>query len=297
MLTFNPVDISSRDIMEKYLRQNNYRSCEVSFTSIFAWSKRSNIEFAEYNGFVIMKTCWERHNIYLFPMGSGDLKSAVYAMERDALNRNIKFRIAALSDVMVEQLEQAFPGEFQFIETRNWADYLYRASDLIELSGKKYHSKRNFINRFTLENEGRYAYHDLLPENIPDIREFLNSWSRKDDSGNGQAESDAIDMAFSNFEELDLKGGFLTVDGNIVAVTAGSKMSADTWDISIEKADYNYKGSYQMINWSFVKNNCAPDEFINREDDMGIEGLRKAKLSYYPFKVISKYTAVRKNGN
>ena len=199
---------------------------------------------------------------------------------------------------MIERIEAVRPGKFTFSHNNeDGDDYIYLAEKLRTLSGKKLQSKRNLVNRFKTAYEGRWNYEDMTRENIKDAFAFhihwcnLNGCARERDF---EGETCAIVQALHNFDYLNLRGGLLRLDGEVIAFTFGCKATPDMFVVQIEKADHTIQGAYQMINQQFVQRNCNDVEYVNREEDLGLEGLRKAKKSYYPAMRGVKYVATPK---
>ena len=162
------------------------------------------------------------------------------------------------------------------------------------LTGKKLHGKRNHINKF--KELYSYNYEPLTADNMEKIRSFIEEWYQKKAETDASilTEKTALENALKNFEKLELKGGILLVDGKSVAFSIGEQLNQDTALIHFEKADTDYQGAYPMMNQQFVINAWSNLTYVNREDDMGIEGLRKAKLSYYPDIMVEMYSATPK---
>ncbi len=294
MLKFNPIELSDKQLVNKYTRRNGSRICDLAFANLFVWQNRYKTSLCEYRDFLFIRELIHSMICYMLPLGDGDLASAIRLIEADAKSVGQPYKIHLMSRGMAERLSSAAPGKFEITPCRDLADYIHCASDLINLSGKKYHSKRNFITRFKSEYRGRYQYEDISAANMCDIFEFEKKWCRKNkccSSVSLMEEASAIRFMLNNFETLDAKGGLLRVDGNVIAFTAGSELCCDTFDVSLEKADYDIVGSYQMINQAFAEHQLGKYTYINREDDMGIEGLRKAKSSYNPVCLEMKYAA------
>ena len=193
----------------------------------------------------------------------------------------------------------AYPGaSFDIQADPNNFDYVYLAENLIKLSGRKYHSKKNHLNSFH-SNYPQAEYLPITEEIIPQCREELNSWYRMrsqelpDDPFIGY-ELAAIHEVFDNFSDFKLRGGAIRIDEKIVAFTFGEQLNEDTAVIHVEKADPNVRGAYPAINQGFVAHEWSDMTYINREEDMGLEGLRKAKESYKPVKMIEKFIATLK---
>jgi hypothetical protein len=194
-----------------------------------------------------------------------------------------------------------FPGQFQFSETPDSADYLYRTSDLSTLTGKRYHGKRNHINRFLQKYGSRIESEPVTASNLPDIWAFESVWRREKSENRSdeqfvprislEDEEKALHRLLPNLEFLGGNGRLLRLDGQVIAYTAGTPIGSDTMDIMCEKAFRHIPGAYQYISQLFVQNECAEYTYINREEDMGLPGLKKAKLSYHPVELLTKYKA------
>ena len=186
-------------------------------------------------------------------------------------------------------------AKFNISADRNNFDYVYLAQDLINLSGRKFHGKKNHLNAFKREYPDA-KYLPITEEIIPQCREQINIWYETHKRANPDDEficyeRAAIHEIFDHFDAFKLKGGAILIDNKVVAFTFGEKLNSDTAVIHVEKADHNIRGIYVAINQSFVENEWADMIYINREEDMGIEGLRKAKNSYCPIKMIEKFNA------
>ena len=229
----------------------------------------------------------------MMPVGEGDVRPVVAALMEDANRLNAPFRMLGVCVNMKETLEQAFPGRFRFTSDRDYADYIYLRSDLATLRGKKFQPKRNHVNKFKASYPD-YEYRQLTPELVPECLRLEALWCKANDCAENaalQAERRSMTNALENMEKLGLTGGVLHVQGNIVAFTFGAPINKETFDTCVEKADTSIEGSYAMINYEFA--NRIPEQYIyvNREEDLGLEGLRKAKLSYQPETILEKYMA------
>ena len=182
----------------------------------------------------------------------------------------------------MEELDRLFPGKFIYEADRDGYDYLYEIDRLADLPGKKLHNKRNHISRF-LDNNPSWVYEEITPESLPECLEMDKEWYRRSMIREGAA------------EERDLGGGLIRVYGEVVAFTMGDVLSSDTFDVHFEKAYGELQGAYALINREFarwVRGRHPGIKYLNREDDMGVEGLRKAKESYYPDLMVEKHSAV-----
>ncbi len=298
MLQFKPLTIDDKKEADRYLKATNTRMCEHCFTDLFIWSRYFGTEICFADDFLFVKSGTNTNTPhYLAPIGFGNMAHGLQLLLEHASQNNLSFPLYGISAEIKAEIEAAMPGKFTFEEMRDKADYIYRANDLITLSGKKLHSKRNFINRFMKENADRYKFREIDDDNIDDVLEFHKKWCIMNECGDDESlrgERCAAIAGLKYRRELSLLTGVLYLDGEIIAYSFGTQMSEDTVDIQIEKADHTIYGAYPMINRLFAERHCRNVEFINREEDMGLEGLRKSKLSYNPEFLLMKYRAVPK---
>lgn len=294
MIDFQPITPAHKGAYEHCLFQGAARGCEYTFANLFLWG-RQKIAFLD--GFAVIFSQFARKSVYSFPVGQGDLKKATDAIIADAAERGIPCRLTGLSREECEILEHLYPKKFCFHIDRDSFDYIYNIDDLAHLKGKKYQKKRNHLNRFRLLH--RHAvFAPLTDENTADAEHFLNTWYdtrlQEDPTQDFQMETAAIFKALKYWQALHMEGMLLYIDGKAAAITLGSRASEQTFDIHFEKALQRYDGAYTAINQGFAKHlqeQYPAVLYLNREDDMGLEGLRKAKLSYQPAFMHEKYWA------
>jgi hypothetical protein len=293
MIEFKDIEICDREWVDKHLRAADLRACEYSFANNFIWSKSVNLKIANVEDMYVLKSKMDKTG-FLFPVGTGDLKSCVVKIKEYCEQNDERLYLYALTEENKVKLEEIFPGEFEFEEKRDNFDYIYNTSDLINLTGKKYHAKRNHIHRF---KELDWTFEPITEDNIEECRLMNREWCAQNDCGEDESkkmESCAVKRALDHFSELKLVGGALRVNGKIIAFTIGEPLSSDTFVVHIEKAFSEIQGAYPTINREFAEYAASSFQYINREDDVGSEGLRKAKLSYNPAILLPKYTAVLK---
>lgn len=299
-LPFRQITIEDKQAVEACASQYNYHLCEHCFTDMFMWRGHYGTEICFLNGFLLVKMhpMEDETTRYLAPIGEGDLGAALDALEEDACERGVPFIMLSVAEDMIERIESVRPGRYGFVHSNeDGDDYIYLAEKLRTLSGKKLQSKRNLVNRFRAAYEGRWTYEDITPESTREAYAYHLRWCQQNGCLHNAAfegETCAIVLALENFAALGLRGGMLRLDGEVVAFTLGCPAASDMYVVQIEKADHTIPGAYQMINQQFVLRNCNGVEYVNREEDLGLEGLRKAKLSYYPAMRGVKYTAVPK---
>lgn len=290
-IQFRRTELEDRDLMHPFFQKFPNRSCERTFANSLLWSRHYPVTFAIIENTLVFR--WEKEDGYAFayPVGEPeDVKKALEFLEKYNDERQFPLVLYHVTPEQFEQMEAWYPGRFEIEYERDIADYVYEAEQLATLAGKKLHSKRNHINKFKATHEN-WSYETMTEENLEECFQMALKW-RTDNGCNDDLEKNAEMCVTLNalrlFKELELVGGVLKVDGNIVAFTIGEPMSDDTFVVHIEKAFADVQGAYPMINQQFVEHECAAYKYINREDDAGSEGLRKAKLSYKPAFLVEK---------
>ncbi len=290
MLDFRPPTLKDREWIEKLTENCGQIGCDISFATTYLWRNRYDIRVCNYDG-VLYKAYFGRDGVsgYTFPIGHKPPKEMLEPLMQDAKERGVKPLIGMLNKTNAEILDHLYPGVFEFCEERDSADYIYSRENLATLPGKKYHAKRNHISKFKRNNDD-YCYKPIDETNKEDAYFVAHKWHMNNDSD--KSELYAIREALDNMDDIGLFGGVLYVNNRPVAMTIGSKINSFVCDVNFEKA-VDVDGAYAVINNEFAKAQNAFLQF-NREEDLGIEGLRKSKLSYNPDKILMKYTATVK---
>ena len=298
-LRFAPTSITDKSWIDPIVRAENAPNSDWCFTNIFVWVGSYRQQVAKLEDRLFVKYSYLGGDpYYSFPIGRGDLETAILALRQDAALTGLPLTLRGVNNTHREILEAAFPGQFDIAADPAAFDYVYEASSLATLAGKKLHAKRNHINRF-LQYHPDWTFEPITIENLPECIAMTKEWEETHEkSADFAAELEALDLAFQNFKALQLDGGLLRVDGKVAAFTMGEQLNSDTYLVHFEKAFPTIQGAYPMINREFVRYALAryPHiQYINREDDLGIESLQKAKRSYYPVFQVEKYTAVWKD--
>ena len=293
MIDFRKPVISDKKIYDEALSKTNFMGCDCSFANTYLWRDHYDILLGFKGDFVFKAySCDGKITGYTMPFGGTDLKWAIDEILLDAKERDFnKPLIGLLTEETSGILNDLYPNRFVFEENRDDADYIYLQESLANLSGKKYHGKRNHISQF-LRKYPNYSYKKLTRENFSDALLVAAKWCdiRKDIEGETfGSDYSAIEDCFLHFDELGLFGGVIYVENEAVAMTVASKIRDDICDIHFEKSIIY--GGYPVINNEFAKT-LTEYKYINREEDMGIEGLRKSKLSYKPEILLNKYDAI-----
>lgn len=305
MITFKPPELGDKAWVDGLLHRADYRGCEYNFTNLYVWKDAYHHEIARMEDFLLVHLCGALGCSYLYPAGSGDVSPVIRALKEEADRRGEPLRLVCLTPRQMEELDRLFPDTFVYTADRDGYDYLYEVDRLADLGGKKLHGKRNHINRF-LEQNPSWTYEEITPATLPECLEMDREWYRRSMLREGAAEERdlgdegrALRLAMEHYGALGLEGGLIRVYGEVVAFTMGDHLSSDTYDVHFEKAYGELQGAYAMINREFarwVRERHPEVKYLNREDDMGVEGLRKAKGSYYPDEMVEKHSAVWKAG-
>ena len=307
MIAFRDPEIGDRQWVEERFRASGNQGCEYSFSTLFLWSGAYQQQVAPMDGFVLERLRGKLGAGYLFPAGSGPLEPVLSALEKDAAERGEPCRFFCVTPEQAERLEQLRPGQYAFQSDRDGWDYLYALDRLAGLGGKKLHGKRNHIRRFE-ESHPDWQVEQITMDNLAECAEMDLEWNRRYrslDAAGEEAEArtrlderHAMSRAFAHYEALGMDGLLLRTGGKVVAFTMGSPISADTFDVHFEKAYGEIQGAYPMSNREFARwlqANRPGVRWLNREDDMGLEGLRKSKESYYPDRMVEKSAAIRRD--
>ena len=292
MIAFKDIELKDKELITSYTMNSPRRNCDLSFSNLCSWRFLYNTKFAVMDGFLLLKFWADGELVYMMPIGQGDLKKVIDALIDDARHEGEPFCLLGICAGMCSELEAFMPGKFQFTADRDYADYLYLRTDLATLAGKRFQPKRNHVNKF--KKMYNYEYTPITPDRIQECMDLEAEWCKANDchqqEGTGN-ERRALTYALEHFEDLGLTGGILHVDGKIAAFTFGMPINGDTFGVHVEKADTSIDGAYAMINYEFA--NHVPEQYtyLNREEDLGIEGLRRAKLSYQPATILEKYIA------
>lgn len=291
MLEFKEVELEDRGIIQKYLAQERFFISDVSFVNLFLWRKARKIAYAVVCDCLLIQTTYAGENpFYFFPIGAGDKKRVVELL----LEQDSALEFHSLELAWVEFLREHFAGVFDFELNRDRSDYVYDVQELISLSGRKYHKKKNHLNKF-LQTYPQFVFERISVENSAEVRGVWGEWF-------GMIEAPSVGLVNENlgivevlgaWGELPIEGGLVRVDGRIVAFSFGEVMSSEMAVIHIEKADSSVAGAYQIINQQLLANVFSHVKYANREEDLGIEGLRRAKMSYNPVFLVEKYEARR----
>ena len=286
MLKFKKIEINDINIYRDFMKNNKEFSCENSFVNLLVWQCAYNNMMAVSDGQLFIKSGPNNNQNFRLPIG-GDINKGIKKIEEYCGSDFPSFWIQEGENFSL--LNDDFKEKYVFSEKRDAFDYVYLTENLANLSGKKYHSKRNHINSFNKKFD--WHYEEISDENIGAIKKCAEEWYEENTDKSDSyllCEKKGVEMLLDNIETLGIQGGGIFIEKRAVAFTLGTPINSEVFDVHIEKALKDYAESYTVINNEFAKR-LTKYKYLNREDDMGLEGLRKAKLSYKPEILLKKY--------
>lgn len=293
MLDFKLPTIEDRAWIQEIYECSGYRGAEYTFANLFLWSYFYG-KVAKYQGFLCQRLNFRDIHQYLYPAGCGNPKEVLELLWEDSRRHGKPFVVRSLTEGTMATMKRLFPGQFTYEEIRNAWDYLYEIDTLAELAGKKYQAKRNHINRF-VENHPQWRTEVITADNLNVCWALAENWYQSHEET--EADRRALEKAFANYDALHFEGIILYAGDEPVAFSMGNRISRDTFGVNFEKALAEVQGAYPLVNREFarcIRQKYPEIRYLNREDDMGLEGLRTAKLSYRPHHMVEKYRAVVK---
>ncbi|MGN0942033.1 MAG: DUF2156 domain-containing protein [Selenomonadaceae bacterium] len=298
-MEFHALKLEDKPILDPFFRARRYENSHFNFTTIFIWRDLYDMHWAIEDDVLFLTAKFEGRYMVLSSFGPEEkMTAAAIKMEKWMKSVGQPFFAYGLEKSLAD-VYLALPGrDYAVDSSRNEADYLYNTQDLINLSGRKYHTKKNHLNAFWRSYPDA-EYLPITDDIVPECKLNMNTWYKKllaetpDDPYIG-TERTAVMEILNNFPSFGLKGGALKVGQRIVAFTFGEMLNDDTVVIHVEKASPDVRGAYAAINQAFLEHEWADVPFVNRQEDMGLEGLRKAKESYRPVRMIEKFIVAPK---
>ncbi len=292
MINFKPVELEDKDIIDKYLATEQNMGCEMCFSSLYIWRKAYDMRYAVIEDCLVL---WSKDGDnpagLRFPVGNGDRLAAAKLACDYMVSVGEKPQFYGVTGEALDFIKNN-SNEYEFGNMSKYSDYVYEMEKMINLSGKKLHSKKNHLNKFKKTYE--YEYVKIKPGDKDDILNAYDSWSDIGDDKYLLAERESIGDITENIDVLGINGAMLKVKGEIVAFSFGDRLTDNMAVIHIEKANTDYDGAYAAINQMFAENEWSKYKYLNREDDCGLEGLKKAKKSYQPVFMVEKYKVIRR---
>lgn len=283
------LQLSDRDVIGRYYAREPVRNCEFTFANNYLWKPYYPIFFGIVEDSLVFESGEEGMSVS-FPQGAADLKKAVDALTEWFSQVGRPFQMHLVSPEQFAKLEALYPGRFEIEYDRDFADYVYDREALKNLSGRSLHGKKNHCNRFKKEYPD-FRYERISEENVEECLQMAREWWKKNDRGEGGEKREEISVtmeALKNLDALGLRGGLIRAGGRVVAFSVGEPCGQEMFVVHFEKAFADVPGAYSMINQQFVEHETEGFRYINREDDAGSEGLRRAKLSYHPAFLMEK---------
>ena len=295
---FKDIEIDCKNILDKYFDLVDYEACEYCFTTLYMWKDLYNTKYYVEDDFAIVAGEYENKGFIILPLAKKEnMNKAFDFIIKNFEKQHKAIHLKAINKEVFEYLQSVYGDRFEYIEERNNFDYIYDGESLRTLAGRKNQKKRNHLNSFVKEYGDRVEYKKLEEADFDECINLLKEWSKdKDESIELDSEFKAIKRIFKNYEKLKdtLKISGIYIDSKLEAFSIGEMLNDNMAVIHVEKANADIRGLYPYINQQFLLNEFNDVEFVNREEDLGIEGLRKAKLSYHPVKFAEKYTVIEK---
>lgn len=297
-MNFKEININSKKELDPYFDIVDYEACEYCFATLYLWQHLYKTRYYIGDGFAVIMAENEGDTFSILPLATKEkLPEVIDFVIKYFIKEGKKVCFRGVTKEVVDVLNNNYPEKFEYTEERDLFDYIYDGESLRTLAGKKNQKKRNHLNYFLKEFEGRYEYKLLNEENFKECLQLLKEWTLKKEENDELDEGIddeyiGIKKIFNDYELLKdkLKIAGVYVDNKLEAFTIGELINPNMALVHIEKANPNIRGLYPYINQQFILNEFSEVEFVNREEDLGIPGLRKAKLSYHPVRFVEKYT-------
>ena len=292
-MEFKPFRIEDKARIDSYFAVHHYEQIACTFNTLFLWQDAYQTSWAEQDGILFVRAGTGKDTFFMPPFAKEE-ENFVHGLaliheEYDRLG--LPFRLKSASSWVTEQIERLVPGKYDFIEDRDNEEYIYRTEDMIRLPGKKLRMKKNHLNGF-LRQYADYQYEAITKENLEDAKAGIHDWFLR--HGDIEEEEQAIKRCFDHWDALGVKGAVIRIYGKVEAFTNGDSINEKMAHIIFEKANPEIRGLYQAINRDFLMHEFAETEFVNREEDLGLPGLREAKMGYHPDHLTEKYDVVLK---
>lgn len=281
MMFFKSIEIDDKPIFDKYFNRTTFNNSEKNFSNLFIWRNKYKYEYAVSEDFLFIKAKSPNTDEYFYhvPYGNGNIEEAISLLENHNNGDSLIF------NPVLSQMKNLIEKQgYKIKEDRNSFDYIYTTDKLINLKGAKLRNKRRWIKKF--KEKYNHTYEPIDKTNIKDAKRFILNLTE-----NNPTEQIAMKEMFDNFFKLNIKGCVIKVDEKIIGVSTGEELTSDTVIIHCERCNRDYEGIYNIINQEFVKNQWSNYKYVNREQDLGIEGLRQAKLTYRPDILLKKHIA------
>ena len=291
-MEFKPFRIEDKARIDSYFAVHHYVQIDCTFNTLFLWQDAYQTSWAEQDGILFVRAGTGKDTFFMPPFAKEENFVHGLALIHEEYDKlGLPFRLKSASSWVTEQIERLVPGKYDFIEDRDNEEYIYRTDDMIRLPGKKLRMKKNHLNGF-LRQYADYQYEAITKENLEDAKAGIHDWFLR--HGDIEEEEQAIKRCFDHWDALGVKGAVIRIYGKVEAFTNGDSINEKMAHIIFEKANPEIRGLYQAINRDFLMHEFADTEFVNREEDLGLPGLREAKMGYHPDHLTEKYDVVLK---
>jgi uncharacterized protein len=294
MTDFKQIELADKKVFDDFFAEDPPRTSELTFTNLFMWRYRYQpVWSARDDCLLIILRPVDQAPFGLPPVGPGNKEDALLRLSQKLQEVTPEPKISRVGKDFVDSYVDS--DHYEIIYDRDNSDYVYLAENLIKLPGNKFHKKKNHVNRFTKNHD--YEYQSLDDDLAKSFLELQETWCELRDCDENPAllhEDYAIYEALCHYRELGFKGGAISIDSKVEAFALGELLNPETAVIHIEKANPDVPGMYAAINQLFCEKEWSGVKYINREQDLGVENLRKAKESYYPDHMVEKYTLIHK---
>jgi hypothetical protein len=283
LLIFKTIELADRQVIEKYLKQEDAHLLDYTFQILFLYQPIYDYQYAIGQDFLFLKTCYKGCHSMFFPMGDGDLKEAFRLLEEYAQSQSFEIQYYPLTPEHIKSMQQLFPEQFDFFPVRERFEYIYLKERLATLKGRTLQAKRNNINHLTKNFE--WSYEVMDDAHIEDCKKLEQAWNTAQgtiQNSDLELENRIVMRCFEYYKTLDIAGGVIRLNGKISAFSLGCRLNSNTYLILFEKAHPNIRGLYSAISQQFVLHNATSYTYINKEEDCGIPGLQIAKMQYHP---------------
>ena len=291
---YQPLTLAHRELLQRYVAKTDYRLSRYNFINLWMYSKWIPIYYYLHDDILLLISYYKRHYFSYMPLCDKDkLMQAYELVERIFAQCNLPFIYACFEEEEANLIMQRHP-DFEKKPYRDSFDYIYDIERFRNFSGKKLQKKRNHLNAFySLYPD--FVYEPLTQDNLPAVKEFTKDWYKKHQGNLLEHDEKGNYEVLDNYFALDAHGGCILIKGQIAAFIIASWQNPQTMQVNIEKANEEYRGIYQAILREFLQRNFQEAVYMNREDDLGLENLRKAKKSYYPELILENYRICEKD--
>lgn len=301
MLEFAPLTLDDKELFDSYMEGHFYMQAEASFANLFMWQKAWDIQMAVEEDALYISFDSPIYRPFLIPPflldDEASIEPGMRRAEEYMRRRYGEFYIKCATARQVEKIRQDCGHRYRFRYDEEDSEYVYNTRDLMELTGKKYHGKRNHINAFLRDNEP--VIEQFAPEYRDACLALQEEWAKSKGGPTQETQEEyvSIERALDNYEALGVHGIVVLLNGTVAAFTLGELLNPEMVLVHIEKARADVNGLFPYINQQFIVRDWSQTKYVNREEDMGVPGIRQAKRSYHPAFMVDKFDVIRREGH